>query len=151
MVYTLILSNKNKDVTISIIFCKIISYTDVFFKENAEKLSKNKKGDYVIELNKQDFSFGFLYNLSNLKLKILWKYLDNALIKRWIRHFISSVKTSVLFILKRDGSFYLYVDYWVLNKITIKNHHTLLFINKTLNWLIKIKWFIKFDLKNVYY
>ena len=38
-----------------------------------------------------------------------------------------------------------------MNKITIKNHYTLPFINKTLNWLIEIRWFIKFNLKDVYH
>ena len=49
--YTLILSNKNKNVVILIILCKITNYTDVFFKKNAEKLSEHKKDGYVIELN----------------------------------------------------------------------------------------------------
>ena len=38
-----------------------------------------------------------------------------------------------------------------MNKITIKNCHTLPLINETLNWLIKARWFIKFNLKNVYH
>ena len=71
MIYTLILSNKNEDVTASIILCKITDYTDVFFKENAEKLLEHEGDDHVIELNEQDSSFEFLYNLSNSELKIL--------------------------------------------------------------------------------
>ena len=51
VVYTLILSNKNENVAALIIFYKIITYTDVFFKKNAEKLLKHEKGDYIIELN----------------------------------------------------------------------------------------------------
>ena len=69
MIYTLILSNKNKDIIISMILYEIVSYIDVFFKKNAEKLSKHEEGNYVIKLNEQDFSFESLYNLSNLKLK----------------------------------------------------------------------------------
>ena len=71
MIYTLILSNKNENVTALIIFCKIINYTDMFFKENAGKLSEYEGGDYIIELNEQDSLFELLYNLSNLKLKTL--------------------------------------------------------------------------------
>ena len=69
--YALILDNKNKDVAASIIFYEITVYTDVFFKENAEKLSKHKKGDHIIELNEQDSPFKSLYNLSSSELKTL--------------------------------------------------------------------------------
>ena len=151
MIYALILSNKNEDVTVSMIFCEIINYTDVFSKKNAEKLSEHKEGDYIIKLNEQNSSFEFLYNLSSLELKTLWEYFNDALIKKWIRHFISSAEASVLFVFKRNGDFHFCVNYQALNKIIIKNCHTLLFINKTLNWLIRIRWFIKFNLKNAYH
>ena len=55
----------------SMIFYKIADYTDVFFKENAGKLSEYEKDNHVIELNEQDSSFKPLYNLSSLKLKTL--------------------------------------------------------------------------------
>ena len=71
--------------------------------------------------------------------------------KRWIRHFISSAGAPVLFVLKRDDSFCFCVDYQMLNKITIKDHHALSFINETLNQLIETRWFIKFNLKNAYH
>ena len=82
MIYILILSNKNEDIAVSIIFHKVINYTDVFFKENAGKLLKHEKDDYVIDLNEQDLPFESLYNLSNSKLKTLQEYLNNALTKR---------------------------------------------------------------------
>ena len=81
MIYVLILGNKNEDITVSMILCKITDYTDVFFKKNAEKLSEHKGDDHVIELNKQDSPFEFLYNLSNLELKTLQEYLNDALVK----------------------------------------------------------------------
>ena len=71
VIYALILSNKNEDVMTSIIPHKIINYTDVFFKENAEKLSEHERGNHIIELNEQNSSFKSLYNLSNLELKTL--------------------------------------------------------------------------------
>ena len=151
IIYALILGNKNEDVTALMIFCEVADYTDVFFKENTEKLSEHKEGNHVIELNEQDSSFEFLYNLLNLKLKTLWEYLNDALMKEWIRHFISSVRASVLFVFKRDGDLHLYVNYWVLNKIIIKNCHVLPLINETLDWLVEARWFIKFNLKNAYH
>ena len=71
VIYALILNNKNEDITALIIFYKIIDYTDVFFKENAEKLSEYEKDNHAIELNEQDSSFKSLYNLLSLELKIL--------------------------------------------------------------------------------
>ena len=82
MIYILILSNKNENVAVLIIFYKIIDYINVFFKENAEKLLKYKEDDYIIKLNKQNPPFKPLYNLSSSELKTLQKYLNNALTKR---------------------------------------------------------------------
>ena len=69
--YTLILSNKNEDIEVLIIFCEITDYINVFFKKNAEKLPEYEGNNHVIKLNEQDFSFEFLYNLLSLKLKTL--------------------------------------------------------------------------------
>ncbi len=66
-------------------------------------------------------------------------------------HSVNSAEASVLFILKNKESLCLCVDYRDLNKIIIKNCHSLLLISETLNCLSKVKMFIKLDLKNVYY
>ena len=63
------MSNKNENIIVLMIFYEIVDYIDVFSKKNAGKLLKYKEDDYVIELNKQDFSFKVLYNLLSLKLK----------------------------------------------------------------------------------
>jgi len=49
------------------------------------------------------------------------------------------------------ATLYLCVDYKDLNKITVKNHYSLLLISKTLNHLSEVKMFIKLDLKNAYH
>ena len=43
------------------------------------------------------------------------------------------------------------MNYWDLNKITVKNHHSLSLISETLDRLNKVKQFIKLNLKNIYY
>ena len=43
------------------------------------------------------------------------------------------------------------MNYKNLNVVFIKNKHLLLFINKTLNRLINITYFMKFNFKNIYY
>jgi len=57
----------------------------------------------------------------------------------------------MLFMLKSNKSLRLYVNYYNLNAITIKNWCLLSFIKKTLNCLISIMYFTKLNLKNVYY
>ncbi len=82
---------------------------------------------------------------------MLKEYLDNILIKKWIQHSVSSAEASVLFVLKNEESLHLYINYKDLNKITIKNCHSLLLINEILNCLSEVKMFIKLNLKNAYH
>ena len=111
----------------------------MFSKKNAGKLPEHEESDHAIELNGQDPPFGPLYNLSSSELKTLQEYLNNALAKGWIRHSTSPAEAPVLFISKKNGSLHLCVNYQVLNKITIKNHHTLPLINETLNQLVEAR------------
>jgi len=85
------------------------------------------------------------------ELQVLKEYLDNILAKKWIQHSVSSVEASVLFVSKNEESLHLCVDYRDLNKIIIKNHHSLSLISETLNHLSEVKMFIKLDLKNAYH
>jgi len=68
-----------------------------------------------------------------------------------IQYFVNSAEVSVLFILKNKKSLHLYVNYWDLNKIIIKNCHSLLLISETLDHLSEVKMFIKLNLKNAYH
>ena len=52
----------------------------------------------------------------------------------------------ILFILKPDRTIRLYIDYYGLNKIIIKNRYLLLLVSKILDWLFRAKIFIKLDL-----
>ncbi len=128
-----------------------VNYADVFLKSEAECLSAHEKHDHVIDNNKKNPSHSPLYNLLNKKLQVLWSYLNDTLVKGWIQHFISSAEASVLFTSKKDSSLQLCVNYCELNNITVKNHHSLLLISETLNWLSSVKIFIKLNLKDVYH
>jgi len=92
-----------------------------------------------------------LYNMSTKELQTLREYIDDALGKGWIQYSTSPARAPTLFVLKKDGSLRLYVDYRALNKQTIKNRCPLPLINKTLNRLCGLKQFTKLDLKDVYY
>ena len=89
--------------------------------------------DYNIKLEEGKSSvFKSLYNLSKIKLHVLKDYIKQALSMGWICVLINPVKTLILFILKKDRTLQLYIDYYALNNIIIKNQHSLLLINKTL-------------------
>jgi hypothetical protein len=57
----------------------------------------------------------------------------------------------ILFVPKKDGKLYLYIDYRVLNRITKKNRAVLLLISELLDRLLKIYWFTRLDIKDTYY
>ena len=78
-------------------------------------------------------------------------YLNKALIKGQIKYFKSPIRLPILFILKKDRGLYLYINYYKLNKITIKNRYSLPLISKILDYLNRVKVFIKLNLKDIYY
>ena len=126
-------------------------YADVFLEKEVSWLFTHEKHDHAIEINEKEPPHGSLYNLSETELNVLRKYLDDVLVKSWIKHSVSSVNMSVLFVSKKDEDLRLCVNYWSLNCITIKNWHSLSLISETLDWLSEAKIFTKLDLKNAYH
>ncbi len=57
----------------------------------------------------------------------------------------------MLFILKLNDKLQLYINYYELNVITMKNYYSLLLINKIINHLNEVTVFMKINIKNVYY
>ena len=58
-------------------------YKNVFLRKEEDKLLEIKKYNHAIKITIKSF-YDFLYNLLNIKLKALRKYLNNVLIKEWI-------------------------------------------------------------------
>ncbi len=85
-------------------------YKDVFLTESVDKLLLHEDHDHAIEITAESL-YELLYNLLNTKLVTLRQYLDDVLVKEWIKHFISSTDTFILFILKRNDSLYLCMNY----------------------------------------
>ncbi len=125
-------------------------YKDVFSTESADKLLLHEDHDHAIEITAKSL-YESLYNLLNTELVILKQYLDDVLTKEWIKHFVSSTDVFILFIFKKNDSFHLCMNYWNLNKITVKNRHSLSLISETLDKLSKVKQFTKLNLKNIYH
>ena len=63
----------------------------------------------------------------------------------------SMTNAFILFIFKKNNNLHLCMNYQDLNKITVKNHHSLSLISETLDRLNKVKQFTKLNLKNVYH
>ena len=78
--------------------------------------------NYKIELKLDiELNYNSLYLISQDELKILKKYLDDNLVKRFIRSNSFLVILLILFIKKLNKNLRLYVDYRALNAIMIKN------------------------------
>ena len=64
---------------------------------------------------------------------------------------MSLAKVLIIFIPKKDRISCFYINYWALNKITIKNYYLLFLIEELINKLLGAKIFIKLNLKDIYY
>ena len=102
------------------------------------------------QIRKKKFTFEFIYALFEKKLKIFREYLNENMKKEFIKKFESTTKYSIFFVFKKNDTFRLCVDYRKLNHITIKNRYSLSIINELQNWLQKITYFTKFDLRKIY-
>ena len=130
----------------------LFAYIDVFSKKNASRFLEHDEKNHVIDfMFEKNFSFDSLYNMSKKKLMYFREYIvENKTLNR-IREFVNRANVFVLFIFKKNDNLKLCVNYRDLNAITIKNRHSLFFIDKTLNRLINVVYFIKLNLKDVYH
>ena len=106
-----------------------------FFSEQAfydAEIIKEIKYRIDLELNIQS-SFMSIYNLLVIELEFLQEYINKILNKNWIQSFKSLIEVFILFVLKKNDSLYLYVDYCNINQIIIKNCYSLLLISKMLD------------------
>jgi len=86
------------------------------------------------------------YQMSASELGELKKHLEELLDKNFIKPRFSLWGASVLLVKKKDGSMQLYVDYWQLNKVTIKNKLPLPRIDDLIDQLVGGQVFCKIDL-----
>jgi len=88
--------------------------------------------------------------MSQNKLQVLRKYLDEHLSKEFIRASSSPITIPIIFVKKPSGGLYFYIDYQALNAITIKNWYPLLLIQETLNQLNKARYYTKLNLIHIF-
>lgn len=114
---------------------KYTEYLDVFSKKSAVVLHNwlniNK---YVInlELGKQP-PYGPIYNLAAVMLKTLNTYTRTNLANKFIPPSKFPARAPISFLQKSTRSVHLYIDYWGVNNLTIKNWYLLLLIGELLD------------------
>ena len=128
-------------------------FSDVFLEEKASILPEvTELNQHAIELQEgQQLPYRLTYSLGPVELKTLKIYIKTHLANSFIRPLKSSAGAPIFFVKKLDGSFCLYMDYWGLNNLTIKNKYLLSLIGKLLDRLGQAKRFTQLDLINVYY
>ncbi len=80
------------------------------------------------------------------KLLIIKKYINNYLIKKFIRINNFLITVFIFFTKKLKKEIRIYVDYKSLNNVIIKNYYFIFLFYKIINALYKTKIFIKFNI-----
>jgi hypothetical protein len=144
--------SKSNTVIRNVLFLKYHEFLNVFDKKAFNILASHRSYDHKIILKKNVVSdYTSLYKMSEEKLKIIKKYLEDNPKKRFIIVNRSSFVSSVMFMKKANESLKFCVDYKKLNQLIKKNRYSLSLIEKTLVHLKKIKYFIKFDIRQIFH
>ena len=132
---------------------KYLDLTNVFSEEKALVLPEHTKlNEYAINLEdgKQP-PYGPIYSLGSVELETIKTYIKTHLKTGFIQPSKFPAGAPILFDKKLDGSFRLYVDYWGLNNLTIKNRYPLPLIGESLNRLGRARRFTQLDLTSAYH
>ena len=130
-----------------------LDYTDVFSPNSVAELPKHTGiNDHPINLidDKQP-SYGPIYILGPVELETLKTYIETNLANGFIKPSKLPAGALILFILKKDGSLRLCIDYQGLNNLTIKNRYPLSLIGESFDRLGRAKCFTQLDLTNAYH
>jgi hypothetical protein len=125
---------------------------EVFSKTKAQAVAEHGLHNLTINLVEgKEPPWGPIYNLSAKVLETLRDYLDENLVRNWIRPSTSSAGALVFFVPKKDGSLRLCVDYRGLNQFTRKNRYPLSLISKAIDRLSGAKFYTKLDIRDAYH
>jgi hypothetical protein len=91
------------------------------------------------------------YRMSTPEMKELQLQLEELLKKGYIHPSVSPWGALVLFVKKKDGMLRLCIDFWQLNKVTVKNNYLLPRIDDLFDQLKEAKIFSKIDLRLGYH
>jgi hypothetical protein len=123
-------------------------FKGVFSAEEAKELPPHWPYDRKIKtIDGQLPPHEQIYNMSQVELDALKSDINEVLSKGFIRTSNSPIGAPVLFVKKKNGTLRLCVDYWALNKITIKNWYPLLLLGDLMDRLSRAKFYTKIDLQ----
>jgi hypothetical protein len=91
------------------------------------------------------------YRMATPQLAVLKEHMQELLEKRFIHPSLSQWGAPAIFVLKKDGTQRLYVDYHALNEVTVKNGYLLPRIDDLFDQLRGVCMFSKIDLRLGYY
>ena len=130
-----------------------LDFADVFSPGLASEFHKQLGiNNHIIKLvNGQQPSYGPIYSLRPVELKILKAYIETNLANGFIRPSKSPTGALILFDQKSDNLLRLCVDYRGLNNLTIKNRYPLSLIRKSLDRLRRARRFTQLKLTSAYY
>nr|GEU90989.1 putative reverse transcriptase domain-containing protein [Tanacetum cinerariifolium] len=123
----------------------------VFLANITTKMIKDKSEEKRLEDVPivRDFSEVFPEDLpAQSEIKELSDQLQELSDKGFIRPSSSPWGASVLFVKKKDGSFRMCIDYWELNKLTVKNRYSLPRIDDLFDQLQGLSIYSKIDLRS---
>ena len=87
------------------------NFKEMFLKKDTDQILLHYKQNYKINIENNKFDFRLLYNLSASKLQMLHEYINNNIIKNFIKSSSSSAEALILFIKKKDESLQLCIKY----------------------------------------
>ena len=89
--------------------------------------------------------------MAPVEMRELQVQLEELVGQGFIRRSHSPWGAPVLFVKKKDGSFWMCIDYRGLNKVTIRNRYPLPRIDDLFDQLQGAQWFSKIDLRSGYH
>lgn len=133
---------------------KYLKFLIVFSKAAFDELLSHRDIDHQIVLKEEkqaNHNYCLLYNMSKDELVTIKKYLKENLKKNFMIVSFSFFVSSILFAKKSNKKLRFCVDYRKLNVITRKNRYLLSLIDETLIQLLKIKIFIRLDIRQAFH
>ena len=117
------------------------------FPNNLSRLPPNKEIEFTIDLIPAMEPISILpYHVAHMELKEWKEQLQGLLDKGFLQLITLPLRVLVLFVKKKNGSMRLCINYWILNKVMIKDQYPLPRIDDLFDQLQGAQYFSKIDL-----